>query len=139
MAKTIQLDIVTPEKMTFSEPVDFVVLPGAEGELGVLPGHMNLICEMKPGELRFTHQGQTEHLAVSGGFAQVTPQKVVVLAETAEMAQEIDVERAKLQVQAKTAQMKAGISADDMARAQISLLKELARLKVAERMRRRAA
>jgi F-type H+-transporting ATPase subunit epsilon len=137
MAKTFQLDIVTPEKVTFSEAVESVVLPGSEGEFGVLAGHMNLVAELKAGEMRFTRDGKTEHLAISGGFAQVTPAKVIVLAETAEMAHEIDMERAQLQANAKAARVKSGLKPDDLVRAQAGLLKELARLKVAERMRRR--
>lgn len=137
MAKTFQLDIVTPEKVTFSEQVEFVALPGSEGELGVLPGHMNLVVELKAGELRITREGKVEHLAVSGGFAQITGSKVIVLAETAEMAQEIDLARAQLQAEAKAVKIKSGLKPDDLVRAQAGLLKELARLKVAERMRRR--
>jgi F-type H+-transporting ATPase subunit epsilon len=137
MAKTFQLDIVTPERVTYSEAVESVALPAVEGELGVLPGHMNLVAELKPGEMRFTSSGQTQHLAVSGGFAQITGTKVVVLAETAELAHEIDVARAQQQAQAKAAVVKGAITPDDLVRAQASLMKELARLKVAERLRRR--
>ena len=137
MASTLQLDIVTPEKVTFSEPVEFVALPASEGELGVLPGHMNLVAGLKAGELRYVQGGETKRLALSGGFAQVTGTKVVVLAETAELAHEIDVARAEAQARAKEAVLKGALSMDDLARAQASLMKEMARLKVAERLRRR--
>ena len=86
----IQLDIVTPERLAYSDEVDAVVLPGSEGEMGVLPHHAPLISTLGAGELRLRKAGQEESFAIVGGFVQVLPDKVVVMAETADMASEID-------------------------------------------------
>ncbi len=138
MAKTFQLEIVTPEKTALSAPVESVVLPGSEGDLGVLPGHMPLVTALKAGELHFVRDGQPQFLALSGGFAQVTPSKVVVLAETAEMASEIDVHRAQMEAAAKGQKLKGGnLDPDQLAKVQASLMKELVRMRVAEKAKRR--
>ena len=132
--KEIQLEIVTPEKITFSEPVSSVTVPGAEGEIGVLPGHMPLVTLMGAGELRYAKGGKTEHLAISGGFAQIQPTKVVVLAETAELATEIDTARAEAKIAEKKGQLSAAqLDVEQAARIQASLMKELVRMKVASR------
>jgi F-type H+-transporting ATPase subunit epsilon len=86
----LHLDIVTPEKKVFSDAVDNVYLPGADGELGVLPMHAGLVTALQPGELRYLHQGQTVTLAVGSGFAEVTQKKVVVLTDMALGEAEID-------------------------------------------------
>jgi F-type H+-transporting ATPase subunit epsilon len=91
----IQLEIVTPERLAYSEMVDAVQLPGSEGELGVLPHHAPLVSLLGIGELRIRKGGAEESFAIVGGFLQVLPDKVVVLAETADMASEIDLERAQ--------------------------------------------
>ncbi|MGA0846329.1 MAG: ATP synthase F1 subunit epsilon [Luteolibacter sp.] len=98
----LQLDIVTPEKKVFSDTVDHVYLPGEDGELGVLPMHTNLVTSLMPGELRYLYKGQVITLAVGSGFAEVTPDKVVVLTDMALGEAEIDeksaeeaIERAK--------------------------------------------
>ena len=89
------LEIVTPERLAYSETVDSVVLPGADGELGVLPHHAPLLSTLGVGELRIHRGGEEESFAIVGGFVQVRPDKVVVMAETADMASEIDLERAQ--------------------------------------------
>lgn len=86
----LQLEIVTPEKKVFSDQVDNVVLPGADGELGVLPMHAGLVTALKPGELRYLHKGQIVTLAVGSGFAEITQTKVVVLTDMALGEAEID-------------------------------------------------
>src|SRR5690606_29160707 len=86
----LQLEIVTPEKLAFAEEVDAVVVPGIEGELGVLPHHAPLLSTLGVGELRIRRGGQEEFFAIAGGFLQVRPDKVVVMAETADLASEID-------------------------------------------------
>jgi F-type H+-transporting ATPase subunit epsilon len=88
------LEIVTPERLVFSETVDAVVLPGSEGELGVLPHHAPLVSTLGFGELRIRTGGTEESFAIAGGFLQVLPDKVVVMAETADIASEIDLEKA---------------------------------------------
>ena len=139
MAKTIKLDIVTPEKITFSDDVDSVVIPGAMGKLGVLPGHMPLITALKAGALRYTTNGQQQLLAVSGGFAQIDSEKIVVLAETAEMAEEIDIARAKNKIAEKDASLKqiSDMNPEDVEILRASLIKEIVRLKVADRLKNR--
>ena len=91
----IQLDIVTPERLAYSDEVDAVQLPGIDGELGVLPHHAPLVSVLGVGELRIRKGGAEESFAIAGGFLQVLPTKVIVLAETADMASEIDLERAQ--------------------------------------------
>jgi F-type H+-transporting ATPase subunit epsilon len=134
--KTLYLEIVTPDGPTFKGEVEALVLPAWEGQLGVLPGHEPLVAVMKPGAMRFTREGKEEWLAVSGGFAQISPKKVVVLAETAELAAAIDTARAKASLGAKQQAAKGIMSDEQIAKMQVSLLKELVRMKVAEKGRK---
>lgn len=132
--KTFKLEIVTPDGSTFSGDVESCVLPGVEGLFGILPSHAPFMTVLGPGEARFVREGRTEHLAISGGFAQVDPHKTTVLAETAELAQQIDIERAKAKAEAKGQELKSTrLSPDQAMLIQASLLKELIRLKVAEK------
>src|SRR5215208_2647791 len=91
----LQLEIVTPERLAYSDTVHSVVLAGAEGEMGVLPHHAPLLTTLGVGELRIRRGGEEEFFAIAGGFLQVRPDKVVVMAETADMASEIDIEKAQ--------------------------------------------
>ena len=84
------LDIVTPEKKVFSDAVDNVYLPGTDGEIGVLPMHTGLVTALKPGELRYLHQGRVVTMAIGSGFAEITQTKVVVLTDMALGEAEID-------------------------------------------------
>ena len=86
----LQLEIVTPEKKIFSDLVDNVYLPGADGEMGILPQHAGLVTALKPGELRYLHNGKVETLAIGSGFAEVTQAKVIVLTDSALGEAEID-------------------------------------------------
>jgi F-type H+-transporting ATPase subunit epsilon len=95
MASTIRLELVTPERLLLSEDVDEVIAPGYEGEFGVLPEHTQYLSILNIGELRYRKGGQLHKVALGGGFAEVTPERVVVMAETAERAEEIDLERAR--------------------------------------------
>ena len=95
MASTIRLELVTPERLLLSEDVDEVIVPGYEGEFGVLPGHTQYLAIMKIGMLRYRKGSETRKIALGGGFAEVTPERVVVMADTAERAEEIDLERAQ--------------------------------------------
>ena len=88
---TLHLDIVTPEKKVFSDAVDNVYLPGADGEIGVLPMHAGLVTALQPGELRYLHHGEVVTLAIGSGFAEITQTKVVVLTDMALGEAEIDV------------------------------------------------
>ncbi|MGL4399402.1 MAG: ATP synthase F1 subunit epsilon [Luteolibacter sp.] len=86
----LHLDIVTPEKKIFSDSVDNVYLPGADGEMGILPQHAGLVTALQPGELRYLYHGKVETLAIGSGFAEVTQGKVIVLTDSALGEAEID-------------------------------------------------
>ena len=96
MAQQLQLEVVTPERRVLSEAVDSVTVPGAGGELGILPGHTPLISQLQTGVLSYTAGGKTSQLHVSGGFLEVKDDQVSVLAEIAERPEEIDAARARL-------------------------------------------
>ena len=130
----IQLDIVTPEKLAYSDEVDAVVLPGSEGELGVLPHHAPLISTLGSGELRLRKGGQEESFAIIGGFLQVLPDRVVVMAENADMASDIDLEKAQeARRQAEQALEGGFVEGADLAAARAALQASLIRIRVAER------
>ena len=95
MASTIRLELVTPERLVLSEEVDEVVLPGYEGEFGVLPGHTQYLAVLNIGMLWYRKGGVKTRMALGGGFAEVNHDRVVVMADTAERGDEIDVERAQ--------------------------------------------
>ena len=92
---SIRLDIVTAEREVYAEDVDVVIAPGVEGQLGILPHHAPLMTTLQAGELRVRKGGEEVSLAISGGFIEVRPDRVVVLADTAERAEEIDIARAE--------------------------------------------
>jgi F-type H+-transporting ATPase subunit epsilon len=95
MADTIQLEIVTPDRLLVNEQVEEVEIPGKSGYLEALPQHAPLITELAPGKLTYTRGGTVTRLAVSGGFAEVLPDKVTILVQTAERPEEINVQRAQ--------------------------------------------
>jgi F-type H+-transporting ATPase subunit epsilon len=128
------LEIVTPERLAYSDMVDSVVLPGSEGELGVLPHHAPLVSMLGVGELRIRKGGAEESFAIAGGFLQVRPDKVVVMAETADMASEIDLEKAQeARREAERALEEVSGEPADLARARAQLQTALLRIRVAER------
>jgi F-type H+-transporting ATPase subunit epsilon len=130
----LQLEIVTPEKLAFQDEVDSVVLPGSEGELGVLPHHAPLISTLGAGELRLRKGGEEESFAIVGGFLQVLPDKVVVMAETADMASDIDLEKAQeARRQAEQALESGYVEGADLSAARAALQAALIRIRVAER------
>jgi F-type H+-transporting ATPase subunit epsilon len=131
------LEIVTPERELFSDQVDAVVCPGIDGELGILPHHAPLLTTLGFGELRIRRGGDEEFFAIAGGFLQVRPDKVVVMAETADMASEIDVEKAlEARREAEQALSEGFEEPADLARARAALQRALIRIRVAERHRR---
>jgi F-type H+-transporting ATPase subunit epsilon len=95
MAETIELEIVTPERLVVRDRAEEVQIPGRNGYLGILPGHAPLITELAVGEIIYVSAGTSNRLAVAWGFAEVLPDKVTILAETAERAEEIDIPRAE--------------------------------------------
>jgi F-type H+-transporting ATPase subunit epsilon len=133
----LQLEIVTPERQVFSDTVDSVQVPGSEGELGVLPNHAPLVSTLGVGELRFRKGGVEESFAIVGGFLQVRPDKVVVLAETADMASEIDLEKAQEARREAERALESGYhEGADLATARAALQQALLRIRVAERRHR---
>ena len=132
------LEIVTPERLAYSDTVDAVNLPGIEGELGVLPHHAPLVSMLGVGELRIRKGVAEESFAIVGGFLQVRPDKVVVMAETADMASEIDLEKAHHAKREAEQALEGGARTDavDLAAARAALQHALLRIRVAERRHR---
>ena len=134
---TFKLEIVTPEKMIFSGEVSSVLAWGVEGQLGILPHHAPLMTMLQPGDLVIKKDGEEDTLTLSGGFLEVRPDKVVVLADACERAEEIDIARAEAAKQRAQEALKEAKSAVDAAAAEASLRRSLARLRAAEKVRRR--
>jgi len=131
------LEIVTPERLAYSDTVDAVNLPGIEGELGVLPHHAPLVSMLGVGELRIRKGGAEESFAIVGGFLQVRPDRVVVMAETADLASEIDLEKAQeARREAERVLEGAATDAVDLSVARAALQQALLRIRVAERRHR---
>jgi F-type H+-transporting ATPase subunit epsilon len=137
MAGQLLLEVVTPDKLLLSRQVDEVIAPGAEGEFGVLPGHCHFLTSLAIGELRYRIGDVTEYMSVLWGFAEVTPKKVTVLAEIAEKAEDIDVERAQAAVEKAEQRLQVGGLPSELKEAQISLEKARLRTKIAERAHRK--
>lgn len=137
MAGKLQLEIVTPEKIVFSGKVDYLVTPGTEGVIGVLPKHIPLLSRLEPGELKIVIEGKkTIYMALAGGFVQVEPpDKVTILADTAVRAESISeakVIEAKKRAESLLAKK---LSDVDFVKAEATLRKSLAELKVFRRRR----
>jgi F-type H+-transporting ATPase subunit epsilon len=134
----VRLDIVTAERVVFSEDVDVVVAPGIEGELGILPHHAPLMTMLQPGELWVRKGGEELFLVVSGGFLEVRPDRVIVLADAAERVEEIDIARAEEAKRRAEERLSMPATPEvDLARTEAALRRSIARLKVGERRRRR--
>lgn len=131
--KTLQLDVVTPERTIVSEEVDIVMAPGYFGEFGALPNHIPFLAQLQPGEVRFRKGNQVEFLAVSGGYAEVLPTKVTVLATTAERAKDIDLERARAARERAEQRLKERQEGIDFAKAEAALQRAIARIRIAEK------
>ncbi len=132
MAQTINLELVTPERMLVSEDVDEVVAPGFEGEFGVLPEHTFYLAILSIGVLRYRKGNETMKVAVGGGFAEVTPGKMVVMADVAEKAGEIDVERARHAYERAEAAMKdPSLDEETQRKAHLALQRAQARMAAA--------
>jgi F-type H+-transporting ATPase subunit epsilon len=133
---TLRLEVVTPEARVFSGEVENVFLPGAEGELGVLPGHAPLLTRLLPGELYFTTQGKLHSLAIGEGFAEVTGQRVAVLTDMAVSEEAIDEAKVQEAIARATAALKEKtLEGEDLAATQAALVRSLAQLKVKRRRR----
>lgn len=134
---SIQLIVVTPERQLLQETVVEVTVPGLDGELGILPGHAPLITELGIGELNYRTStgGQTAPLTVLGGFAEVLPDRVTILAETAERATEVDLERAERALERAQKRMASNDTNLDWDRATLALRRSIIRIQVARRHR----
>jgi len=134
---SIRLDIVTAERSVFSDDVEVIVAPGVEGQLGILPHHTPLMTMLQPGVLLVRKEGKEFDLAISGGFLEVRPDRVIILADTAERAEEIDIRRAEEAMHRAQERLHKHTSEIDMAQAEAALHRSLARLEVARRRKRR--
>src|ERR1700747_1657417 len=131
MAETFQLEIVTPEKKVVETAAEEVQIPGKNGYLGVLPGHAPLITELSVGEITYRENSTEQRLAVAWGFAEVLPNKVTILAETAERPAEINVERARKAKERAEQRLTSGDTSVDVDRALDALHRAETRLEVA--------
>jgi F-type H+-transporting ATPase subunit epsilon len=132
---TLHLEIVTPEKLIFEGDVDSIVIPGSEGELGVLPQHIPLMTQIKPGEVVISKDGKKDYLAVGEGFATVTQERVNILTDMAIAWQHIDESAAEAAIERAKATLagKHELSEEEVASVQASLLKSLAQVSVKRR------
>ena len=133
----MRLEIVTAERLIYSEDVDILVAPGEDGELAVLPSHAPLLTGLRPGEIRVVRDNEESFIAVSGGFLEVMANKVTILADTAEHADEIDEQRAEEALRRAEESIAARPADMDMEQALESMRRSRARLGVAVRRRRR--
>jgi F-type H+-transporting ATPase subunit epsilon len=133
VAATLRLEIVTPETTAYSEDVEMVTLPGAEGELGVYPNHVPLLTTLNPGELRVLKGGKESFLAIGEGFVEITGNSVSVLTDMALEPAVIDERAAEAAVARAQAAMKEDLGSEDFAAVQVSLQKALAQLHVKRR------
>jgi F-type H+-transporting ATPase subunit epsilon len=133
MADSFQLEVVTPEKMVVKEAVEEAQIPGKNGYLGILAGHAPLITELAVGEITYRSGGTTNYLSVAWGFAEVLPDKVTILAETAERPDQIDLQRAQAARERALEHLKTGKTEADFVRAENELQRAETRIQVAER------
>lgn len=132
MATAIKLEIVTPDRLVVSEDVEYVAAPGVNGEFGVLPGHIPFLSALGIGSLYYKKNGKRYYVFVAGGFAEVTPKKVTVLAEISEKAEEIDVERARKARERSEDRMRQIKDNMEYARVRAALARSLTRLATRE-------
>jgi F-type H+-transporting ATPase subunit epsilon len=135
MPDTFQIEIVTPEKLVVKDTAEEMQIPGKNGYLGILPGHAPLITELAVGEISYRSGGHTHYFSAAWGFAEVLPDKVTILAEKAERADEIDVHRAEEAKERAEQRLNSGKPETDFKRARTSLERANTRLKVADKSR----
>jgi F-type H+-transporting ATPase subunit epsilon len=130
----LHLEVVTPAKIMVSQDVDIVVAPGSIGEFGVLKSHARFLSGIVPGELRYTSDGKTEYLSVTSGFAEISDDRVSILVDAAEKAEEIDLDRAKRAMERASERLTKDRSAEDIdfLRAEVALKRAMMRVKVAQ-------
>lgn len=138
MTDRLILEIISPERSLVREEADMVTAPGSLGEFGVLPGHAPFMTTLGIGEVSYVKGGETAgYLAVAGGYAEVLNDRMIILAETAEMAEEIDVARAKAALERAEKRLFSGSPDIDVDRARLAMMRALTRLKVAEKVKRK--
>jgi F-type H+-transporting ATPase subunit epsilon len=134
----LTLEIVTPDRSILHETVDEVEIPGADGYFGVLPGHTPLLASLQVGVLWYRKGNEKTYLSIAFGFAEVLPDRVIVLAQICERAEEIDVSRAEAERKRAQDELRRAKIDVDMERARASLMKAMVRLQVATRARTRS-
>jgi len=131
MAEKLFLEVVTPQKAIVSEEVEIVIAPGSEGEFGALKGHTTFLTSLKIGTLRYKDaSGKERYLFINGGFAEVLPDKVTILAESAEYRQDIDVERATKAKERAEKRLAEKAADTDLVRAEVALKRAVHRLRI---------
>jgi F-type H+-transporting ATPase subunit epsilon len=136
MALTLKLEIATPEGTVYSEDAELVTIPAVEGEMGVYPQHIRLMTKLVPGELSFHRNGRVDFLAVGEGLVEVTGNRVSILTDMAVPAEKIDEAKAEQERLRADAQLRAQLSAQDLATVNASLARSLAQLSVKRRGRK---
>ncbi len=134
--KKFLLEVITPERTVYKNEVEHLRIPAYNGNMGILRGHMDYLAEMVPGEIQAASDGVIDLLAISGGFAEIHNGNVVLLCETAEMAEDIDMERAYLERKRAQEKLKAAAPGTSSLETEISLKKAIARLKVVGNLRK---
>jgi len=130
MVDTFQLEIVTPEKLVVKDRAEEMQIPGKNGYLGILPGHAPLISELAVGQISYRNGSETHYLSVAWGFAEVLPDKVTILAEAAERAEDVDCDRARKAKERAEKRLSSGDAEVDVPRAQDALSRAVTRLEV---------
>lgn len=139
LATHLTLEIVTPDRAVVREAVDEIQIPGSEGYLGVLPGHTPLLTSLQVGELWFRQGDDTSYVSVASGFAEILPDRVTILAQIAERAEDIDTDRAQEAERRARERLTKSVEDVDFERARIAELKSLVRLRVASKSKTRSA
>ncbi len=133
-----RLEIVTPERLVYSQDVDVLSVPTTQGEISILAKHVPLVTIISPGEIKIKNDNETEYIAITGGFVEVLPHKVIILADTAERAEEIDLERA-MKARERAQKLMEEKREDKIANAEAmaAFQRALIRIKVGQRKRKR--
>jgi F-type H+-transporting ATPase subunit epsilon len=134
---SIRVDIVTAERLVFSDDADIVMVPGVDGDMGILPHHEPIMTMIKPGEVLVRKGGEEYSIAVSGGFLEVKPDHITILADAAERADEIDIARAEAAKKRAEENLTNRTLETDAANVEASLRRAMARIKVAQKRRSR--
>ncbi|MEI7025716.1 F0F1 ATP synthase subunit epsilon [Paenibacillus sp. y28] len=129
---TFLLEVVTPERKVFAEQVSMIVVKGTEGELGILPNHIPLVTPLRIAPVTVKQDGKSHVIAVNGGFMEVRKDKVVLLAESAELPEQIDVERAQASKERAEQRIKGNKEEIDFRRAELALQRALNRISIAD-------